>query len=106
MDRVRSKNGIAIRLPDERWAHVTEEHAELSEMRQEVLATVASPDRIVAGGGGELLAVRRLTERKFMVVVYRELQEDGFIITAFMTTRVSSLDRRTQLWPPSPLQSI
>ncbi len=28
-----SKNGVAIRLTDERWAHISEEHAELLEMR-------------------------------------------------------------------------
>jgi hypothetical protein len=31
--------------------------------------------------------------------VYRELQEDGFIVTAFLTRRIRSLDRRGQLWP-------
>ena len=34
-----------------------------------------------------------------MVVVYRELKDDGFIITAFVTRRVRSLAKRKQLWP-------
>jgi hypothetical protein len=67
-----SKNDIAIRLTDERWVHTTEEHCELAGMRPEVLEAIASPTRILAGGAGELLAVRPLSERKNLVVVYRE----------------------------------
>ena len=96
---VTSKNGLPIRLTDERWTHITEEHAELAGMRLEVLEAVSQPERVLAGGEGELLAVRELEVGKFLVVVYRELDKDGFMITAFITRRVGSLDRRTQLWP-------
>jgi hypothetical protein len=94
-----SKNGVPIRLTDERWAHITEEHNELAGMRFEVLDTVSHPLRILAGKEGEIMAVRELEAGKFLVVVYRELENDGFIITAFVTRRVRSLDRRQQLWP-------
>ena len=96
---VTSKNGLPIRLTDERWTHITEEHAELAGMRLEVLETVSQPERVLAGGEGELPAVRALEVGKFLVVVYRVLDEDGFMITAFITRRVGSLDRRKQLWP-------
>ena len=96
---VNSKNGKPIRLTDERWVHIIEEHAELAGMRLEVLEAVAEPSRILEGGEGELLAVRELEVGKFLVVVYRELETDGFIITAFVTRRTASLDRRKQLWP-------
>ena len=96
---VNSKNGIPIRLTDERWAHITEEHSEVAGMRLEVLETVSQPARVLAGGEGELLAVRELEVGKFLVVVYRELENDGFIITAFITRRTAFLDRRKQLWP-------
>lgn len=94
-----SKRGVPIRLTDERWTHITEEHCELAGLRLEVLETVANPTRILEGGQGELLAVRELEPGKALVVVYRELAEDGFVITAFLTRRLKSLDRRTQLWP-------
>lgn len=96
---VTSKHNKVIRLTDERWVHITEEHAELAGMRLEVLEAVAEPGRILQGGEGELLAVREREVGKFLVVVYRELDTDGFIITAFVTRRTASLDRRTQLWP-------
>ncbi|MGD0697487.1 MAG: hypothetical protein ABSB82_21920 [Terriglobia bacterium] len=96
---VRSKADAPIRLTDERWAHITEEHCELAGLRAEVLATVAKPMRIYAGGAGELLATRQFEADKWLVVVYRELGDDGFVITAFLTRRVASLERRNQVWP-------
>ena len=96
---IESKNGIPVRLTDERWSHITEEHCELAGMRLDVLQAVVEPDRILAGGGGELLAVREVEQGKWLVVPYRELEDDGFVITAFLTRREGSLQRRKQLWP-------
>ena len=39
IDQVSSKNGVAIRLTDERWAHITEEHCELAGLRSELPGT-------------------------------------------------------------------
>lgn len=99
LESVTSKNDVSIRLTDERWAHITEEHGELAGMRSEILKTVGQPARILAGGAGELLAIREIEVGKSLVVVYRELDNDGFIITAFSTRSVRSLNRRQQLWP-------
>ena len=99
MESAISKNGISIRLTDERWAHITDEHCELAGLRLEVLETVANPQRIMAGGMGELLALREIDKEKYLVVVYKEAKKDGFIITAFMTRRIRSINRRKQIWP-------
>ena len=96
---VLSKNGVPIRLTDERWAHITEEHGELADLQQEVLQTVAEPERIVEGKAGELLALRELENGKWLVVVYLELGDDGFVITAFSTHRFRSFEKRKQVWP-------
>ena len=96
---VLSKNGVPIRLTDERWAHITEEHNELAGLRLEVLQTIAEPARVLEAREGALLAVRELEPGKHLVAVYRELEQDGFVITAFLTSRRASLDRRRQLWP-------
>jgi hypothetical protein len=71
-----SKNGVVIRLTDERWAHITEEHGELAGLRLQVLETLSDPVRVVQGGEGELLAARELELGKYIVVVYRELETD------------------------------
>ena len=99
IDQIVSKNGVPIRLTDERWTHIAEEHGELAGLRGEVLETVGQPDRILLGGDGEHLAVRELETGKHLVVVYRECADDGFIITAFVTRRVRSLSKRRQIWP-------
>lgn len=62
-----SKNGVPIRLSDERWAHIVEEHCELAGLRLEVMESVAQPERVFAGGAGELLAVREMEPGKWMV---------------------------------------
>jgi len=96
---VTSKNAVSIRLTDKRWAHITEEHSELAGYRLDVLETIVSPDRVVEGRGGELLAIKEIEPSKFLVVVYRELDGDGFIITGFLTKRRQSLERRRIVWP-------
>ena len=99
VESVYSTNGVSIRLTDERWAHITEEHSELAGLRSEIMEAVANPAEIFAGNQGELLAVREVEPGKYLVVVYRESQQDGFIITAFLTRKGSTLRRRQQLWP-------
>lgn len=94
-----SVNQVPIRLTDERWGHIMGEHGELAGMEIEVLETITNPDRVLAGNAGELLAIREVDMGKWLVVVYRETTADGFVITAFLTRRYRSLDRRNQLWP-------
>lgn len=96
-----SRNRVPIRLTDERWQHIMEEHAELVGLREEVLEAVTDAERVLSGTGGELFAVRMMEPGKALVVVYREIDvDDGFIITAFVTRRLQSFDRRSQIWPP------
>ena len=63
------------------------------------METVSNPSRILEGKNGELLAVKEIVAGKYFVVVYKEIEDDGFIITAFMTSKTGSLDRRNQVWP-------
>jgi hypothetical protein len=65
------KNGVPIRLTEERWFHIVENHDELAGLSDEVLMTVEYPDFIVKGWTDELLAVRRVNGR-YLVVVYKE----------------------------------
>jgi len=57
------------------------------------------PQCNVEGDDGQLLAVREFDLGKYIVVVYREQENDGFVITAFLTRRIRSLERRKQVWP-------
>jgi hypothetical protein len=40
VDLVVSKQGVPVRLTDERWAHITEEHCELAGLRSDVVARI------------------------------------------------------------------
>jgi len=98
-----SRNGFRIRLTHERWSHVVESHDYLAGLHEWVLETIADPDTIALGWEGSLMATRHypstpITE-KHMIVVYRELHDaDGFVITAFMTSRVDKVWQRGLLW--------
>ncbi len=99
MDIARSKNNVPIRLPGERWFHITEEHSEMAGYYFEVLEAIEDPEVIYEGNAGESLAVREIEHGKFLVVVYRETSaNDGFVITAFLTRRKRQLERRRVLW--------
>lgn len=98
---VLSRNGVPVRLTEERWQHIVHRHPEMDDQRERVLETVAEPDVIQQGDFGELLAVRSyrdtLLTSKFLVVTYREVSpEDGFILTAYLTSRPSA--RRVTIW--------
>ncbi len=64
-----SRHGVCIRLTDERWAHIVEEHAELAGMREDVLQAVADAGKVVGGHAGEKLAWRIMETGKALVVV-------------------------------------
>ncbi len=68
-----SINGVPIRLTEERWFHITEEHSELAGMYFEILETVEGPEAIYEGKFGEFIAIRKLEAGKYVVVIYREV---------------------------------
>jgi hypothetical protein len=99
MDITKSKNNVPIRLTEEGWFHITEEHSEMAGYYFEVLETLEEPEAIYEGKAGECIAVRGIEKGKYIVVVYRELsKEDGFVITAFLTRRRKQLERRRKIW--------
>jgi hypothetical protein len=51
MEVVLSKNGVPIRLTDERWLHITEEHSEMAGYYFEALEIVKAPEAIYEGKG-------------------------------------------------------
>ena len=100
MKIVKSKNGVPIRLTEERWLHITEEHSEIAGYYFDILETITDPEAIYEGKYGALIAVRKIETDKHLVVVYKEIShDDGFVITAFLTKRIKQIERRIKLWP-------
>lgn len=87
MDTATSVHGIPIRLSDERWAHIVESHDDLAGYRDMVLQVIDTPDKIYKGHEGAFVAVKKVGPNRNLCVVYRESAGDGFIITAYFSSK-------------------
>ena len=97
MDIAQSKNGVPIRITDERWSHIVENHNELAGYRDDVIAVIENPEWIMRGQRGSLIAWRSYGRRGFLCVYYREVSDDdGFVITAYFQHRAK---RVPKVWP-------
>lgn len=97
----KSVKGVAIRLTQERWKHISLRHPELENQKEKVLETIKQPDLIQKGDFGSFLATKFYKETplssKFLVVVYKEINKgDGFVVTAYLTNKPSR--RREVVW--------
>jgi len=98
-----SKNRKKIKLTVERWYHITESHDYMAGYFHGVLETIDDPDYIVAGKKEELLAIKFYKKThvgsKYLICCYREKNKEGFVITAFMSSKIDDiLKRRKALW--------
>lgn len=93
-----SKNGLLIRLSEERWKHIVLMHPALTNKQAKVLKTVRDPEYILEGGKKELLAVSKLSKKRYIVVIYKEEIADGFVITAYETTDTLWLFKKEIIW--------
>ena len=96
-----SKNNVPIRLTYKQWAHVVDSHDYMAGNMDMVMESVENPDYIVRGWTDELIALKHYEKtsisEKYTVVVYKEGKE-GFIITAFMTSKQDTILGRGILW--------
>jgi len=92
-----SKNKINIRLTQERWFHITESHDYMSGLSDTVLETINEPEIIFEGAEDELIATKRF-KNKYIVVIYKEIdKEDGFVITAFITSKIEKIKNQRKI---------
>lgn len=94
---VQSVSGNRIRVTYKQWSHVTENHDYMSGNLDKVLETLAEQDSIVLGRNGESLALRKYAHtnitQKTCVAVYMDTP-DGFLITAFLTSKPQKIAQR------------
>lgn len=96
-----SKNGVLIRLTDERWQHIVITHLEIStDDFPKIMKVITNPDFILKGSKGEFLAVKKMSRKKTWIVVpYREVnQQDGFVLTAYFTSDLFWLLKKEIIW--------
>ena len=96
MHRVLSVAGVPIRLTEERWFHIVENHDDMAGHYDDVLETVADPDMVLPGYRGSLVAVRNFGRGRYLFAIYRQVsRDDGFIITAYFGSKVN---RKKAIW--------
>ncbi|MGI0482342.1 hypothetical protein ACN4EE_16355 [Geminocystis sp. CENA526] len=99
---ITSKNNISIRLTYKQLSHITEHHDYMAGYQDLVIETIANPDLIVKGWTDELIALKQnqktVISQKCVVVVYKEMENDGFVITAFLTSSPEKIIKRGILW--------
>lgn len=101
-----TREGKRIRLTRKVWIAKLQtsrpEFQQRSEYPEELKAVIENPDYIVRGDKGELIALRWCDiapkRPKYLCIVYRELNGEGFIITAFFTSRLRRFLRREIIW--------
>jgi hypothetical protein len=99
-----------VRLTHERWSHIVESHDYMAGHLDLVLETLADPDCIAVGIRAECMALKFYQDtalgRKHVVVVYGESLTDGFIVTAFMTSKAEKVTKRGLQWQKSSTSSV
>ena len=95
--------GRAIRLTDERLAHILE-HPEMRGLEQAIEDTLLTPARVVqslSDPGARLyyrFYVGTLVGDKFLCVVVKFDRDDAFVLTAYLTDEIK---KGTEIWPTS-----
>lgn len=81
-------------MTSERWLHIVENHDEMAGYYDDVLLVVESPDTVLRGYRGSLIAVRGYGRKRYLTVMELS-REDGFVITAYFS---SDFDGRETVW--------
>lgn len=97
----KSKNGVTIRLTDERWDHILLAHQEIGPNEfNRFMKVISVPEFILKGSKGELLAVQKVPRKKLWTVVpYKEeTRQDGFVLTCYFSSDLTWLFKKEIIW--------
>ncbi len=101
IETTKSVSGKIIQLTFKQWFHIVESHDYMAGNINNIMETASSPDCIVKGSKGELIALKHYSKtnitEKYCIVVYKE-NKDGFIITAFFTSEPETIRKRGVIW--------
>lgn len=93
--------GLAIRLTDERRAHILE-HPEMVSMEAAIEETLLRPERVVRSFSDPQAKLyyrfyfRTVVGGKYLCVVVKTRDADAFVLTAYLTDRIK---KGVALWP-------
>ena len=93
--------GHTVRLTDERMAHILE-HPEMKEMGAEIERVLIEPQTVRCSRSDDAVRLfyefyaETLVGGKWLCVVVKYLQEDAFVVTAYLTDKPKTGET---LWP-------
>ncbi|MEO8457046.1 MAG: hypothetical protein ABI559_04470 [Chloroflexota bacterium] len=100
-----SVDGRAVRLTQTIWRKIQDHHPEFlgePDYTNAIRAAIEQPEFVLRGWSGSKIALAWCESApaapKYIAVVYRELNGDGFIITAFFISRFERLLKRGIVW--------
>jgi hypothetical protein len=90
---VTSRLGTKIRLSDMQWSHIEARHRELRGQLDKMKLTLIEPDTVYYSAGEETYHYYKKFSRtpvseKFLLLVAKHRDGEGFIITAFFVARI------------------
>lgn len=101
MKILRDHEGLAIRLTDERLAHILE-HPEMRGMERAIEETLLRPERVVESFSDPQARLYyrfyfgTIVSDKYLCVVVKARVADAFVLTAYLTDRIK---RGVPIWP-------
>ena len=101
MKVLRDYQGLAIRLTDERLAHILA-HPEMADLELAIEETLLRPEQVTESFSDPAAKlyyrfyVRTLVGGKYVCVVVKTVDADAFVLTAYLTDKVK---RGTLIWP-------
>ena len=90
---VNDKSGRKIHLPNERWAHINQEHPEVAPYLEDIKDTLTNPLRIVPCKE-EDVNVRyyykyfKQRQSQYLLIIVKYLNNHGFVITAYFVKNI------------------
>ena len=93
--------GHPVRLTDERMAHILE-HPEMSEMGAEIERVLIEPQTVRRSRSDDTVRLfyefynQTIVGGKWLCVVVKYLEDDAFVVTAYLTDKPKTGDT---LWP-------
>ena len=102
LETTKALSGKTIRLTRKQWTHIIESHDYMAGNLEKVMETVSAPDCLIKGQMGAIIALKHysatnITE-KHCVIVYKETETDGFIITSFLTSKPGTIKTKGVIW--------
>ena len=92
--QTKDETGRTLRMTDWNWMHIIRRHPEISSEKERIIETIENPDKILPSLKDENVRYyykyykERYSMNKFMMVLVKYLNGDGFIISSHFVRNI------------------